>query len=130
MWVWVAFCSISNYVYIVHLHVRICLERSMSWVRIPPRVVSGCVPLLCLLCHIHENISEPQLPRLQTAPRPRCQPVTHCAGRVAANTRPHQLCWSNRECGCYMSCTCNTCACVPAWSFPLHSTVTVHCKNC
>ena len=31
---------------------------------------------------VHENISEPQLPRLRPAPRPRCQPVTHCAGRI------------------------------------------------
>ena len=29
--------------------------------------------------------------------------VTHCAGRVSANTRPHQLCWGDREMGtaCY-----------------------------
>ena len=25
--------------------------------------------------------------------------VTHCAGRVSANTRPHQLCWGDREMG-------------------------------
>ena len=36
--------------------------------------------------YVRENISEPQLPRLQTAPRPRCQPVTHCAGRISACT--------------------------------------------
>ena len=29
---------------------------------------------------------------LQTAPRPRCQPVTQCTGCISANTRPHQLC--------------------------------------
>ena len=58
-------------------------------------------------CVIHENIRELQLPRLQTALRPRCQPVTHCAGCISANTRPHQLYWSDRECWSYMSCTCN-----------------------
>ena len=25
--------------------------------------------------------------------------VTHCAGRVSANTRPHQLRWGDREMG-------------------------------
>ena len=25
--------------------------------------------------------------------------VTHCTGRVSANTRPHQLCWGDREMG-------------------------------
>ena len=31
--------------------------------------------------------------------------VTHCAGRVSANTRPHQLRWGNREMGTAISCT-------------------------
>ena len=31
--------------------------------------------------------------------------VTHCAGRVSANTRPHQLCWGDREMGTAISCT-------------------------
>ena len=30
--------------------------------------------------------------------------VTHCAGRVSANTRPHQLCWDDREMGAAISC--------------------------
>ena len=30
--------------------------------------------------------------------------VTHCAGRISANARPHQLCWGDRECGYYTSC--------------------------
>ena len=36
---------------------------------------------------VHENI---RVPRLRTAPRPRCQPVTHYAGCILANTGPHQ----------------------------------------
>ena len=28
--------------------------------------------------------------------------VTHCAGRVSANTRPHQLRWGDREMGTYV----------------------------
>ena len=47
------------------------------------------VILKCVLYHIHV-IREPQLPRLQTAPRPRCQP-SQCAGR---GSRPHQLRWT------------------------------------
>ena len=31
--------------------------------------------------------------------------VTHCAGRVSANTRPHQLRWGDREMGTAISCT-------------------------
>ena len=31
--------------------------------------------------------------------------VTHCAGRVSANTRPHQLRWGDREVGTAISCT-------------------------
>ena len=31
--------------------------------------------------------------------------VTHCTGRVSANTRPHQLCWGDREMGTGISCT-------------------------
>ena len=31
--------------------------------------------------------------------------VTHCAGRVSANTRPHQLHWGDREMGTAISCT-------------------------
>ena len=30
--------------------------------------------------------------------------VTHCAGRVSANTRPHQLRWGDREMGTAISC--------------------------
>ena len=31
--------------------------------------------------------------------------VTHCAGRILANTRPHQLCWGDREMAITISCT-------------------------
>ena len=31
--------------------------------------------------------------------------VTHCAGRVSANTKPHQLRWGDREKGTAISCT-------------------------
>ena len=31
--------------------------------------------------------------------------VTHCAGRVSANTRPHQLRWGDQEMGTAISCT-------------------------
>ena len=31
--------------------------------------------------------------------------VTHCTGRVSANTRPHQLRWGDREMGTAISCT-------------------------
>ena len=31
--------------------------------------------------------------------------VTHCAGRISANTRPHQLRWGDREMGTAISCT-------------------------
>ena len=31
--------------------------------------------------------------------------VTYCAGRVSANTRPHQLRWGDREMGTAISCT-------------------------
>ena len=31
--------------------------------------------------------------------------VTHCVGRVSANTRPHQLCWGDRETGTAVSHT-------------------------
>ena len=31
--------------------------------------------------------------------------VTHCAGRVSANTRPHQLRWGGWEMGTAISCT-------------------------
>ena len=31
--------------------------------------------------------------------------VTHCAGHVLANTRPHQLRWGDREMGTAISCT-------------------------
>ena len=31
--------------------------------------------------------------------------VTHCAGHVSANTRPHQLCWGDWEMGTSVSCT-------------------------
>ena len=30
--------------------------------------------------------------------------VTHCAGHVSANTRPHQLHWGDREMGTAISC--------------------------
>ena len=30
--------------------------------------------------------------------------VTHCAGHISANTRPHQLCWGDREMGTTISC--------------------------
>ena len=31
--------------------------------------------------------------------------VTHCAGRVSANTRPHQPCWGDHEMGNAIPCT-------------------------
>ena len=31
--------------------------------------------------------------------------VTHCAGCTSVNTRPHQLCWGDREMGTAISCT-------------------------
>ena len=31
--------------------------------------------------------------------------VTHCAGHISANTRPHQLCWGGWEIGTAISCT-------------------------
>ena len=31
--------------------------------------------------------------------------VTHCAGRISANTRPHQLRWGDREMETAISCT-------------------------
>ena len=31
--------------------------------------------------------------------------VTHCTGRVSANTRPHQLRWGDGEMGTAISCT-------------------------
>ena len=31
--------------------------------------------------------------------------VTHCAGHISANTRPHQLRWGDREMGTTISCT-------------------------
>ena len=39
--------------------------------------------------------------------RPRCYAKSHTAhaGRVLANTRPHQLCWGDRETGTAISCT-------------------------
>ena len=39
--------------------------------------------------------------------RPRCRTITQCAGRVSANARPLQLCWGDRECGCFTPCTYN-----------------------
>ena len=30
--------------------------------------------------------------------------VTHCAERVSANIRPHQLCWGDRKMGTPISC--------------------------
>ena len=34
----------------------------------------------------------------EQASRPRCKTITQCAGRVSANSRPHQLCWGDRVC--------------------------------
>ena len=31
--------------------------------------------------------------------------VTHCTGRISANTRPHQQHWGDREMGTAISCT-------------------------
>ena len=31
--------------------------------------------------------------------------ITHCAGCISANTRPHQLRWGDREMGTAISCT-------------------------
>ena len=30
--------------------------------------------------------------------------VTHCTGCILANTRPHQLCWSDQEMGTAIPC--------------------------
>ena len=30
--------------------------------------------------------------------------ITHCTERVSTNTRPHQLCWGDREMGTAISC--------------------------
>ena len=56
---------------------------------------------------VHENINEPQRPRLRPS-RPRCRTITQCAGCVSANTRPLKLHWGDRECGCFTPCTYNT----------------------
>ena len=44
--------------------------------------------------------NEPHFPK-------KCRPskATHSAGRVSANTRPHQLHWGDREMGTTISCT-------------------------
>ena len=42
------------------------------------------LPFFAHALNLHEYISEPQLHRLQTAPRPN-PPVTHFAGRISAN---------------------------------------------
>ena len=36
----------------------------------------------------------------------RYQTVTRCVGCAVANTRPHQLLWGDRECGCHTSYAC------------------------
>ena len=33
--------------------------------------------------------------------------VTHCAGCISASTRPHQLCWGDKEMGTAIICTWN-----------------------
>ena len=62
---------------------------------------------VCIVCvHVHDLINEPQLRWLQTTTYHMAwMKVTQCAGRVPANTRRHQLCWSDREWAYYMSCT-------------------------
>ena len=40
--------------------------------------------------------------------------VTRCAGCISANTRPHQLCWGDWECGYHTSCTTDSWP----WLFP------------
>ena len=40
--------------------------------------------------------------------QPLCLDVNQSPDVQDTNARPHQLCWGDRECGRYMSCTCNT----------------------
>ena len=44
---------------------------------------------------------EAQLPRPWMALKPKCSTVTQCTGCVSVNTRLHQLCWGDWECGHY-----------------------------
>ena len=34
--------------------------------------------------------------------------MIQCTGYVSANTKPHQLCWGDWECGYHTSCMCTT----------------------
>ena len=43
---------------------------------------------------LHETIKEPQFPKYERD-LDVILGVTWCAGRVSANTRPHQLCWGD-----------------------------------
>ena len=51
--------------------------------------------------------------------RPRCRTITQCAGHISANARPLQLCWGDRECGCFTPCTYNT----DGWPVHVHDCV-------
>ena len=66
--------------YIVHVHVSVYMRISMN--------------------HNSLGCEQPS--------RPRCRTITQCAGHVSANARPLQLCWGDRECGCFTPCTYNT----------------------
>ena len=46
------------------------------------------------LSQFHETIKEPQLPKQERGLNVTLR-VTWCAGRVLANTRPHQLRWGD-----------------------------------
>ena len=59
--------------------------------------------------------------------------VTHCAGRVSANTRPHQLRWGDQEMGTAISCTeCSQVAgrmhmlYAPSWSIYKNISLLIH----
>ena len=51
--------------------------------------------------------------------------VTHCAGRISANTRPHQLRWGDREMGTAISC--KECSQVAGLIHKLAQTPQKHC---
>ena len=46
------------------------------------------------MSEVHETIKEPQLPKHERGLDVTLR-VTRCAGRVSANTRPHQLRWGD-----------------------------------
>ena len=59
--------------------------------------VCACVVCACCVCVpvcVCETIKEPQLPKHERGLDVTLR-VTRCAGRVSANTRPHQLRWGD-----------------------------------